>query len=159
MNPKSLEALIIDRRFGELSPETAELLDAYIEANPLVAEQVASVEEALSVTELAITNHPVMFSERVLHESSDQNNPEEKIIPFPGSIWLKAVAAISVLALVGTGGYFAGTQSTTTAPSLSSGQPSGTLLSSTSPSPWAQYRIAPDGIEASIPTPSPKQQP
>lgn len=45
MKPESLEGLLIDRALGELSPEVAELLNAYLSANPAAAEQAAAWTE------------------------------------------------------------------------------------------------------------------
>lgn len=154
MNPKSLEALIIDRSFGELSPEATELLDTFLAANPEAHGTVAKIEAALSATEFAVSNHPALFSESQL--AGSQEAAPENVIPLPATVWLRAVAAIALLALVGASGYLAGHRSHSPEPTIS-GQHSPALLSSASPSPWAQYRITSGGIEASIPNPTPRQ--
>jgi len=156
MNPKSLEALIIDRSLGELSPEAAELLQTFLEAHPESHGEVAKIEAALSATEVAVSSHPVLFSERQLAES--QGTAPENVIPLPATVWLRAVAAIALLALVGASGYLAGNRSQSRGPA-SPAQRSPALLSSNSASPWAQYRITPGGIEASFPQTTGRQQP
>lgn len=45
MKPESLEGLLIDRALGELSPQVAELLEAYLQANPIAARQAAAWTE------------------------------------------------------------------------------------------------------------------
>lgn len=156
MNPKSLEALIIDRSFSELSPEAAELLDTFLVANPETHASVAKIEATLAATELAVSSQPALFSERHLSESREAS--AGNVVAFPAAVWLRAVAAIAVLALVGASGYFAGNR--THSPALTiSGQRSPALLSSTSPTPWTQYRITSAGIEASFPKATPGQEP
>lgn len=150
MNPKSLEALIIDRSFGELSPEAAELLETFLDTHPEAHAMVARIEAALATTESAVSKHPELFSARQL--AGSQEAAPENVIPLPAAVWLRAVAAVALLALVGASGYLAGHRSHSPEPTLS-GQRSPTLLSSATPSPWAQYRITSAGIEASIPNP------
>lgn len=158
MNPKSLEALIVDRSFGELSPEATELLDAYLGANPQMQELVSGIEEALSVTEVAVSSRPEMFREDGFDRTDDVDSGS-KLIAFPGSTWLKAAAAFALLAVAGAGGYFAGNRSAVSELSSAPGPAPTSLLSSSTPGPWAQYRIASGGIETSIPTPSTSQEP
>ena len=45
MKPESLEGLLIDRALGELSPEVAELLNAYLSANPRAAKKATAWTE------------------------------------------------------------------------------------------------------------------
>jgi len=153
MNPTSLEALIVDRNFGELTPETTELLEAYLDSNPQMQELVSEIEEALSVTEHAVSSRPELFREETL-DGPRELSRKEKAIPALRLAWFKAAAAVALFALVGTGGYFAGNRSIVSDIPSSTGPASASLLSSSTSGPWAQYRIAPGGIETSIPTPS-----
>ncbi|MAS93184.1 MAG: hypothetical protein CMO55_08305 [Verrucomicrobiales bacterium] len=149
MNPRSLEALLLDRSFGELSPEASELLDAYLALHPEAQTDAAKIEETIAITEAAVTIRPELFSEAQLSKGLDDS---EKIVPFSFPVWMRAAAAVAILSLVGAFGYIAGSQS---APSgeMKSSTP---LASTTTQSPWAQYRITDSGIEASIPTPTPE---
>ncbi len=156
MNPKSLETLIIDRNLGELTPEAAELLQTFLESHPETHGEVARIEAALSATELAVSSHPALFSERQLAESQEAS--PQNIIPIPAAVWLRAVAAVALLVLVGASGYLAGNRSQSSGPATSAPR-SPALLSSHTPSPWAQYRITAGGIEASFPQTTDRQQP
>ncbi|MDF1815727.1 MAG: hypothetical protein P1V20_26245, partial [Verrucomicrobiales bacterium] len=136
----------------------SELLDAYLDANPQMQEFVSGIEEAVSVTEIAVSSRPDMFREEGCNWT-DEADPETKLFPFPGLTWLKVAAAFALLAVTGAGGYLAGNRTAVSDLSSSTGPASTSLLSNSTPGPWAQYRIASGGIETSIPTPSTRQQP
>lgn len=146
MNPKSLEALIVDCSLGELPLEAIELLDAYLELHPEAKAEAKKIEETLAISRQAVSARPKLFSEAALDEERDK---EEKIVPLQTSAWMRAAAAIALLTLVGLAGYLAGNRD-------SGDHESESLLSNATDSPWARYRITDSGIEASIPTPSPE---
>ena len=68
MNSESLEALVLDRSFGELSPEAEELLAAYLELHPEAMREVEKIEASLSITKAAVTARSDLFSERLFSE-------------------------------------------------------------------------------------------
>lgn len=62
MNPKTLEALVIDRELGELSEEAAELLDAYLAEHPADFAARKSLCALLSDTRSALKKQPLPAS-------------------------------------------------------------------------------------------------
>ena len=63
MNSESLEALVLDRSFGELSPEAEELLAAYLELHPEAMREVEKIEASLSITKAAVTDQTCSASD------------------------------------------------------------------------------------------------
>lgn len=159
MNPKSLEALVMDRCLGELSPEAEELLDAYLEVRPDSRKLAAGVAEAIAVAGMAVTDSPEFFA----GQDPENDHPakrEETNVPAPRWVWMNAAAAIALLFAAGIGGYLAGSRSDSSRLSASFPEKDSTsLFSNPSPGPWARYRIASGGIEASLPTPTPTPKP
>ena len=54
MNPEHLEALLTDRALGELPPEVAALLAAYLAQNPAAATRAAGLETTLRLARTAV---------------------------------------------------------------------------------------------------------
>ena len=54
MNTETLERLLIDRASGELPPDTAALLDAYLQSTPSAAAAAAAIEETLLLAKQAV---------------------------------------------------------------------------------------------------------
>jgi anti-sigma factor RsiW len=54
MNTEALERILIDRATGELPPDTAALLDAYLQSTPPAAEAAAAIEETLFLAKQAL---------------------------------------------------------------------------------------------------------
>ncbi|PTX90755.1 hypothetical protein [Opitutus sp. ER46] len=50
MNPETLDALLIDRALGELDPEHAALLDAYLALAPAASARAAQLEGTMNLT-------------------------------------------------------------------------------------------------------------
>jgi len=60
MKPETLEALFLDRALGELSPEAAELLDAWSQQHPAEAAKAATISATLSLArEATASDAPV----------------------------------------------------------------------------------------------------
>ena len=54
MNPETLEQLLIDAHLGELSPEASELLDAFIDCNPVLAGERDRIRNTLDLAGRAV---------------------------------------------------------------------------------------------------------
>lgn len=136
MKSSSLQALVIDRHFGELTPEAAELLDLHLAHNTEARAEAERILASLSATHDAVLRHP-----ELAHVTPA---PVEKAaVPVPRRFfvtpWLARAAAVALLALVaGIGGFLAGRSE--------SRMTSGTLEPPVNPphkaSPWARYRMS-----------------
>jgi anti-sigma factor RsiW len=56
MNPEALERLVIDRASGELPPDTAALLEDYLQTVPPAAEAAARIEQTLLLAKQALAS-------------------------------------------------------------------------------------------------------
>jgi anti-sigma factor RsiW len=54
MNPEILERLVIDRALGELPPDAATLLDAYLEGNAEMADTAREIEATMQLAKQAL---------------------------------------------------------------------------------------------------------
>jgi hypothetical protein len=137
MKTESLHALWLDRELGELPPEAAELLDAWLAEHPESAAGLPALQRTLATAAAAVQRFPELA------------RPESKVIAFPArrilSIPLALAASILIL-LGGTAwlGFRVGEESARSvavenraapaiAPSVNSAKPSG---------PWARYALA-----------------
>jgi anti-sigma factor RsiW len=142
MKTTSLLALIVDQHAGELTPEVAELLTAYLADHPDARAEAARIQQALSLTADAMNRHPELARVDSL-EPANSRPAGAKPRPFPA--WLAKAASIALLAsLAGAGGYFAGRRSS---PPAIEGTSTADASSrpSRKDSPWARYRFASDG--------------
>lgn len=133
MKPESLHALIIDRHFGELSPEAVELLEHHLAANSHARAEAERICESLQVTHDAVLQHPELARVAVTSPVAPKTTRQPAFFP-----WLARAAAILLLAaLTGAGGFFAGRSNspTTTASGGNASEPR-------RESPWAQYRMS-----------------
>ncbi|MBL9133543.1 MAG: hypothetical protein JNG86_20195 [Verrucomicrobiaceae bacterium] len=136
MKPSSLHALVIDRHFGELTPEAAELLDLHLARHPDARAEAERILASLAVTQEAVVRHPELA--HVMPASV-----EKAVTPMPRRRvmmpWLARAAAIALLAAIaGVAGFVAGR-------SESRVTDSGSKSSAPSPrkeSPWARYRLS-----------------
>jgi hypothetical protein len=60
MKPEILEALLVDREFGELSPDVVALLDAFLAQNPSAATPAVAVAETVRLTRDSVVRPPEM---------------------------------------------------------------------------------------------------
>jgi hypothetical protein len=132
MKPESLHALVIDHHAGELPPEVADLLEAFLTTNASAREEADRLLNALDVTSRTVKLHPELSRcmEPILP-------PKVRQINVP--MWLKAAAVIALAALTSVGGFFAG-KTHSGASTIASSTP----LAVRKDSPWAKYRMAVD---------------
>lgn len=137
MKPESLHALLIDRELGELSPETAELLDAWVTEHPGSATAAPSIRATLETARAAVRRFPELA------------RPESELVAFPVPRFrlVPLALAASVLILVGGSawlGFHAGQQSGQKALAASRGA-TPTLSPANAvkhDGPWARYAFA-----------------
>lgn len=131
MNPEALEALVVDRELGELSPEAADLLEAYLRLNPEAHARAGAMAATVGVARATVRKHPGLA-------------PVPRLIPvaLPGwTSWL-ARAAAAVL-LLGCGIWIGrraevGSAVAPAAPLVAaSGAPAARAAN-----PWARYQVA-----------------
>ena len=167
MNSESLEALVLDRSFGELSPEAEELLAAYLELHPEAMREVEKIEASLSITKAAVTARSDLFSERLFSEEVREQEAagadrSSKILPLPSfrREALRAVAAVVVVMGVAVAGYMVGNYDAervaigplgggVSGEGIALGAPAQSV-GNAAPMPWAQYRLTASGLETVI---------
>ncbi len=127
MKPESLHALLIDRHFGELSPEAAELLEHHLATHAPARAEAERLLATLTTAQAAVLQHPELA--RVPASPPARRRPRPRWLP-----WLARAAAVLTLAgLAGSAGYLAGR-----------GSPPPPLAAATqrAGSPWAKYRMS-----------------
>ncbi len=135
MKPESLHALLIDRHFGELSPEAAELLEHHLATHATARAEAERLLDTLSTAQAAVLQHPELA--RVPATTPTRHTPRAR-----WTQWLaRAAALVALVGLAGTGGYLAGR-----------GNPPPPVAASTprTGSPWAKYRMSFDPAGAGI---------
>ena len=153
MNAESLHALIIDRHFGELSPEVAELLASHLAQNPSAKAEADRILQALDATEQAMVQHADLAPVGALHDvkKATPAQTQTKRRWLTASTLAKAAVFAALLAVSGGAGFFAGrSQPPGITSSPSSGPVNVAIAPSATPrqnSPWANYKLAqnPDG--------------
>lgn len=142
MNPSSLHALVIDRHFGELSPEAAELLDLHLAENAGSQAEAQRILRALAVTQKTVLQHPELACMPLVEKtpSPDAAPPRFRAALLPRLA--RAAAVLLLAALTGTGGFLAGRSSASsavaTAPEVAAPAPA---VPPRKESPWARYRM------------------
>jgi hypothetical protein len=157
MNPEHLQALLVDRHFGELDPATVSLLEHYLSHHPEAREEDARVKETLAVTGLAVARYPEVVARL---DGASQGCAKASEVPALRTglgvvrpAWLKLAAALGVILLsVGTGILFERTRTLEGQVIAVQAAPAG-LRPVTTPeladagtakgSPWARYRVTP----------------
>lgn len=135
MKPESLHALLIDRHFGELSPEAAELLEHHLATHAPARAEAERLLATLTATQAAVLQHPELARVPATPPTRHALRPH----------WhhgLARAAAVLLLAgLAAAGGYLAGR-----------GNPPAPLAAATprTASPWAKYRMSFDPAGAGI---------
>ncbi len=142
MNLQSLHALIIDRHFGELSPEAAELLDFHLAQNAEARAEAERVLQTLGVTREAVLRHPELALVTAMEKPATSTASR-----WTAWSWMARAAALVLLAaLASTFGFMAGragqSPATSTAEKVMSSAPRKS-------SPWARYRMTlePNGMQ------------
>jgi anti-sigma factor RsiW len=139
MNAESLHALTIDRHFGELSQEAAELLDHYLAQNPAARTESERILESVAATGDALARHAELV--RV----SPVLKPRR-----PAAFWrsmtpaLMRSAALVLLALTAAAvGYVAGRSTSASSPDAPVvATAAQTSASGANAGPWARYRVS-----------------
>lgn len=133
MKSSSLHALVIDRHFGELTSEAAELLDLHLAHNADARAEAERILASLAVTQDAVLLHPELARVapvpmgRVVTPA-----PRRSFIPS----WLARAAMIALLA--GAAGFFTGRSESR----MASGGVEAPAPSPRKASPWARYRMS-----------------
>lgn len=133
MKLSSLHALVIDRHFGELTPEAAELLDLHLAQNAEARAEAERILASLAVMQDAVLRHPELA--RVMPapmEKAVAAAPRRSFIPQ----WLARAAVIALMA--GAAGFFAGRFES----GVVSGDVEPPAPSPRKESPWARYRMS-----------------
>jgi anti-sigma factor RsiW len=139
MKPESLDALLIDRELGELSPETAELLAAWLAEHPESAATVPSIHRTVETTSAAVRRFPEL------------GRPESNVIALPSARFRVvpfALAASILVLLGGTAwlGFHAGRQSAQEPLTGSHREPpmAASANAAKQNGPWARYTVVSD---------------
>lgn len=138
MNPQSLHALIIDRHFGELSPEATELLELHLARDAGARAEADRVLESLNITRDAMMQHPELA----------QVPPVTKVVATPIrrrnlTLWLARAAAVILFAgLTGGSGFLAGRSGISSTVETKGQVVTATPVAPRKDSPWARYRMA-----------------
>lgn len=141
MKKEHLNALVIDRHFGELSAEVAALLDAYLASHPEAQAEAAHVIESLDLTGRTLTQHPELVR---LEEPEPVVRAPMMLAP-KGPMWARAAAVALFAALAATGGFYAGSNRSPEASFSKNTE----IMSPTphgKPSPWTRYRMTADPV-------------
>jgi hypothetical protein len=141
MNAESLHALAIDRHFGELSPEAAELFDHYLAQNPAARSECDRILESVAATGHAISRHAELVRVPPVLKMHHPAAPRRSMAP----ALMRAAALVFFALTAATVGYVAGrttSESSSAAPVVAAaGQSS---ASSANSGPWARYRVSYD---------------
>lgn len=135
MKPESLHALLIDRHFGELSPEAAELLEHHLATHAPARAEAERLLATLTATQTAVLQHPE------LARVPATTPPRRALRPHWHHGLARAAAVLVLAGLAGAGGYLAGR-----------GDPPAPIAAVTPRpgSPWAKYRMSFDPAGAGI---------
>lgn len=146
MNAQSLHALIIDRHFGELSPEATELLAAHLAQNPEAQAEADRILGALAITEQTVLEHPDLvqmgYGEKKL--APVEAAPTVRKGWFTPAVLAKAAAVVVLLGVSGVTGFFAGRTQPLSSPTPTVASVNVVTQAPRSDSPWASYRLAHD---------------
>lgn len=140
MNTQTMERLLIDKRMGELSPDTAQLLDAYLALTPDSAALAAEIDTVLELAGRAL--------EPAVRDSA------EDLPPFPAHPanalgrtrrekgWVRPIAVAAAIVLA----FFLGTR-TATSPQIAPADRSEMVVHSANPTSsdeqfWSVNRYA-----------------
>lgn len=124
---KSLQSLIIDRHFGEISSEEAKTLEARLATEPEARAEAEKILATLATVRRTVLAHPELAK-------GTEQAAERMHVSAHGNWLALAAAAVFLVALGGSVGFWVGHAS----PSAKSCQASGPIEKS----PWTRYRIA-----------------
>ena len=145
MKPSSLQALLIDRNAGELSPEVVELLDFHLSQNPEARSEAERVLQVIHFTREAVVRHPELG--RGEADSSCSVGPAPAVRLRESLLSLAFLARLAAVVIVAAAvGFFAGRSALPMPPPdvPTASQRGGAIAEASTPhaSPWAQYRMS-----------------
>lgn len=136
MNIKTLQALVVDRHLGELSPEAVELLEFYLAEHEEARIEAQRVVNSLGVMEKAVLPVIPALEEKVEVEVEVVDFKVKAATRRIGMMWLARAAGVALLA--GSAGIWYGRS----LPKEATGEP--VMMAASQPaksSPWARYRL------------------
>jgi anti-sigma factor RsiW len=126
---KSLQSLVIDRHFGELSPKEAKALEARLAAEPAARAEAEKILATLATVRRTVLTHPELVK--------STGPAVAKMSFFVHGNWLAlAAAAVFLVALSGSVGFWAGRTFSKPLPGIAQ------ATDPVEKSPWTRYRIA-----------------
>lgn len=149
MNRETIHALVIDRELGELSPESARLLDAYLEEHPEWDHENALTRRTLRLARETVLIYPERGPAAMATGDASR---------WPVVRWPSLAAAAALVMVAGLGALLGFTWArhspgksaalADVAGSPRAPQGSGTVLDPTAPPetvalPWARYEVRP----------------
>jgi len=148
MNSTSLHALIVDQHLGELPPEVVELLENHLSENPGARAEADRIRQTLAVTERAVSQHPDLAPVGPIDREDPHQIPIVRSQPMS---WLAKAASIALLAaLASTAGFLLGKKQEATPGAATLAIANRTERPPRKDSPWARYRVAPEGAGAGM---------
>lgn len=130
MNAETLESLVVDRELGELSPEAADLLDAYLVLRPEARGQAEAMAAAVGVARTTVRKFPGLA-------------PIPRRGPVPLSGWTPWLARAAAAALLLGGGVWIGRRADVlTAGASSPSSAASAPGAAPAANPWARYQVA-----------------
>ena len=139
MKSESIEALLIDRELGELSPEAVELLEAWLSEHSEFFAEVSAVRDTLEVTRAAVRRFPDLA--RPDTEVGAFARPRFRLVPLA---W--AAAVVIMLGSSGWLGFRAGHESALRSAGVQPQVPAAAAVAkaANNTGPWARYALASD---------------
>ncbi len=138
MKPESLHAMVIDQLSGELSPEVAELLEAYLALQPAARKEAEHITETMMLMSATVAGHPECVRVWEQDEIKPARMPRRKMM-LP--MWMKAAAVIVFSTFTAAAGFYAGANRFSTSSSAIADM---APVEPRRDSPWAHYRMALD---------------
>jgi len=140
MSPETLRALLVDRELGELAPDVAELVDAYLEAVPAARTEADAMARTVSAARDTVRHFPDLAP-------TSETEAEPQVIPifYWLAPWLaRAAALVAVAALAGWLGYRTGQTTGPSGPMQAGGATATRVGDSRFTGLWTQYQVAYD---------------
>lgn len=136
MKTSSLHALVIDRHFGELTPEAVELLDLHLARHPEARAEAERILASLAVTQDAVLRHPELARVAPAPVEKAVVSAARRAFIMP---WLARAAVMALLAAVtGAAGFYIGQSGSRTAAATVETPEAAPRKAS----PWARYRMS-----------------
>lgn len=135
MKSSSLHALVIDRHFGELSPEAVELLELHLASHPAAQAEAARILESLAITSAAVLQHPELGHAAPALPKLPVQAPRKPVVA-----WRPWLARAAVVALACTLGFMLGRADSR--PAAPAQVASSAPVAPRKDSPWARYRMS-----------------